>query len=152
MPLQTRSWEYRHLTGIHLAAWRMGLYLGVCLSLVLTAWLVVANRVPVLERFAWERNLAGATALGLFAAIPVVRFIRSPGRLLFSGLIAWTILSLSYRANCLYFSGLSTRMGAFHVFMLGCVLYLLAAVISWVAILLWHIRDSHARDSANRLS
>ena len=129
----------------------MGIYVGVCLSLVLTAWLIVANRVPVLERFAWERNLAFMVAVALFAALPVLRFLRSPGSLLLSGLIAWTLLSLVYRGHCIYFSALSHRMGAFHLFMLGSVFYLFAAVLSWIGTVIWSFCGHHAHDSGHRL-
>ena len=40
------------------AAIRTGVYAGVCLSLVFSAWLVIANHAPFLERFAMERNIA----------------------------------------------------------------------------------------------
>lgn len=130
----------------------MGIYIGVCISLVLTAWLIVANRAPFLERFAWERNLAGAVAVALFAALPVLRFLRSPGRLLLSGLVAWTIVSLAYRLQCLYFSALDTRLGAFHLFMLGSVVYLFAAVVVWIGTLIWSVRAHDAPHSGHRLS
>lgn len=151
MPLRAHLSGYRQLGGIHGSAWRMGIYAGVCLSFILTAWLIVANRVPVLDHFAWERNLAAVAALALFAALPILRFVRSPGRLLFSGLLAWTIFSLVYRGHCLYFSALASRMGAFHLFMLGSVLYLFGAALAWIGTLIWSVRNHHAHDSAHRL-
>ena len=63
------------------AAIRVGLYTGVCLSLVFTAWLLVANRIPFLEPLAQQRNLAATVLLLLIAVMPVFRFLRSPAEL-----------------------------------------------------------------------
>ena len=152
MALRAHLSGYRWLRRIRSAALRMGIYVGVCISLVLTVWLIVANRVPFLERFAWERNLAGAVAVAVLAALPVLRFLRSPGRLLLSGLVAWTIVSLVYRVPCLYFSALGDRLGAFHLFILGSIIYLFAAVVVWIASLIWGMRAHAASHSGHRLS
>ncbi len=124
-----------------------GLSVGVCLSLVVGAWLVVANRIPWLDRFAAQRNVAAAAALLVLALVPVVRFLREPGRLLVSGLLAWTLASLTYRLACLVFSKLGDRMGSFHVFVFGAVAYALAATLAWVGTLLWTMRNHPAANS-----
>lgn len=129
------------------AAVRTGVYSGAGLSLVLTAWVYVANRIPALEAFAKERNLAAAVALALFAAIPVLRFLRLPGPLLASGLVAWTILSFVYRVLCAVFWGLPDRFSAVHVFMLGAVVYMLIATVSWIGTCIWRARESNAAHS-----
>lgn len=129
------------------AAVRTGVYSGVGLSLVLIAWLVVANRMPALEMFARERNLAAAIAIAAFGAIPVLRFLRLPGPLLASGLVAWTIVSFVYRVACVIFYGLPDRFSAVHVFMLGAVVYMLIATVSWIGTCLWRARES---DSSSR--
>ena len=125
------------------AAIRTGVYSGLGLSLVFTLWVFVANRVPASESLAFERNLVGAAALGLFAAVPVLRFLRFPGHLLASSLIAWTIFALTYRALCIRFDGLATRYGAVHIFALGAVLYLIFATVSWLGTVLWKALTSH---------
>src|SRR5213078_349583 len=79
------------------AAIRTGVYVGVCLTLVFSAWLVIANRAPLLDRFALGRNIAAAAILGFLTAVPMFRFLRLPGHLLASSLIGWLIFSLSYR-------------------------------------------------------
>jgi hypothetical protein len=56
---------------------RTGALVGVLLSSILTAWLLVANRVPSLERFAGIRNAIAVALLLLAAVIPVVRFRNS---------------------------------------------------------------------------
>jgi uncharacterized membrane protein YvlD (DUF360 family) len=124
------------------AAIRTGVYAGVGLSMVLVAWVFVANRAPSLEQFALDRNLAAAVALGLFAAVPVLRFLRLPGPLLASGLVAWSILALTYRLLCVYFWGLAERFSAVHIFTLGAVLYMIVATLSWIGTCVWRARES----------
>ena len=119
---------------------RIGVYTGVCLSLVLVAWILIANRAPFLEPFAGQRNLLAALLLILIAAMPVVRFLRSPGDLLVSGLLAWSLLTLTYRVLTFFFSLLEEYYSAFHVFVLGAVSYLLFATLSWIGMIVWRAR------------
>lgn len=121
---------------------RTGLYVGIVLSIALGAWVIVANRVPVLERFALARNLAAVAVLGLIALIPVLRFWRLPGNLLASSLIAWAILSLFYRVLCMYFARLADRFSAVQIFMLGAVLYMLVVTLSWIWTIIRRARAS----------
>jgi len=125
------------------AAIRTGVYSGLGLSIVFTVWVFVANRVPALESLAFERNLIGAAALGLFAAVPVLRFLRFPGHLLASSLISWTIFAITYRVLCMRFDGLAVRYGAAHIFALGAVLYLILATVSWLGTAIWKALTSH---------
>src|SRR5204862_7104863 len=85
---------------------RTGVYVGVCLTLVFSAWLVIANRAPFLERFALERNIDAAAILGFLAAVPVFRFLRLAGYLLASSLICWLIFCMRYVAMGDIFHGL----------------------------------------------
>lgn len=133
---------YGRLHVLKNAAIRTGVYAGVGLSLVLVAWIFVANRLPGLEGFALERNLAGAVALGLFAAVPVLRFLRLPGPLLASSLIAWSILALTYGLLSIYFLGLSARYSTVQVFTLGAVVYMILATLSWIGTCIRRVRDS----------
>jgi len=125
------------------AAIRTGVYSGVGLAMVLVAWVFVANRAPALERFALERNVVAAVALVLFAAVPVLRFLRLPGPLLASSLIAWSILALVYRLLCVVFSGLAERYSAVQIFTLGAVLYMILATLSWIGTCIWRARESN---------
>jgi len=125
------------------AAIRTGVYSGVGMSIVLVAWLFVANRAPSLEPLALERNLAASVALGLFAAVPVIRFLRLPGPLLASGLIAWSIVALTYRLLCVYFWGLAARYSAVHLFTLGSILYMILATLSWIGTFISGARESN---------
>jgi len=119
---------------------RIGAYTGVCLSLVLVAWILIANRVPFLEPFARQRNLLAALLLILIAAMPAVRFLRSPGDLLVSGLLGWSLLTLSYRILTFFFSLLEEYYSALHVFVVGAVSYLLFATLSWIGMIVWRAR------------
>jgi len=124
------------------AAIRTGVYSGVGMSMILIAWLVVANRAPSLESFALERNLAAAVALTVFAAVPALRFLRLPGPLLASGLVALSIVSFTYRLLCVYFSELAARYSAVQLFTLGAVLYMILATLSWIGTCIWRARES----------
>jgi hypothetical protein len=135
---------YRWFHVFRNAAVRMGVYVGVCLTLVFTVWLLIANRAPFLERFALERDIAAAAILAFLAALPVFRFLRMPGHLLASGLLGWFIFSVSYRALCLIFRGLSNRLSTFHVFVLGAVVYMILSTLCWVVATIWRAREAHA--------
>jgi len=125
------------------AAIRTGVYVGVCLTLVFTAWLVIANHAPFLERFASERNIAAAAILCFLAAVPVFRFLRFPGQLLGSSLLGWFIFSLSYRGLCVVFRGLSNRRSTMQVFVLGTIVYLILSTLCWIVGVIWRAREAH---------
>ena len=135
---------YRWFHVFRNAAIRTGVYVGVCLTLVFSAWLVIANHALLLERFALERDIAAAAILCFLAAIPVFRFLRFPGHLLASSLIGWLIFSLSYRTLCLIYRGLSNRMSTLQVFVLGALVYMILATLSWVAGVIWRAREANA--------
>jgi hypothetical protein len=122
---------------------RTGIYVGVLLSIVLSGWVIVANRVPVLDRFALVRNLAAVIVLGLIALIPILRFWRMPGNLLASSLVAWLIFCLTYRVLCMDFARLAARFSAFQIFMLGAVLYLLVVTLSWLGTIIRRARAAN---------
>src|SRR5216684_8855594 len=123
---------YRWFHVFRNASIRTGVYVGVCLSLVFTVWLVIANHAPFLERFALERNIGAAAILGFLAAVPVFRFLRWPGHLLASSLLGWLIFSVSYRALCLIFHGLSDWHSTSQVFVLPAIVYTIFATLSWI--------------------
>src|SRR5215813_3210691 len=141
---------YKQYDALKDSAFRMGVYIGLCLFMAFAAWLVIANRFPVFERFALERNLLAIGAMALFAVIPILRFIRRPGSLLGSGVVAWAIFSFLYRVTCLFFAGLASWHNAFQVFMAGAVVYLIAATLSWLVTLVWRVRASHAEPRQNQ--
>ncbi len=117
-------------------AFRLGVLLGIGFSGVGLAWLVAANRVSYLDRFASQRNLALAIAFGLLALVPTCRFLKSPVRSFLSGITAWAILAATYGAAELRFPGLATRLSAFHLFVLGSMVFGLLSALAWVMNLL----------------
>ena len=130
----------RRLDFLRNSAVRIGVYAGVALSLVFVAWIVIANRVPQLEVLATERNVITAILLALLAAVPVVRFLRSPTELLASGLLAWGIFTLTYKVLSSIFVLLEENYSAFHVFVMGAISYLIFATLSWVGSIVWRVR------------
>ena len=135
---------YGKLIVLRGAAMRTGIYVGACLSLVFIAWLVVANRLPGLEQFAFQRNVAAAAAICFLGLIPVLRFRRMPGSLWASGAIAWLLLSFTYRLACFFFPGLTERYSAFQVFMVGAVVYTIVSTLCWIGTVVWRMRASHS--------
>jgi|SRR5215471_12460680 len=140
---------YKTYNALRVSAFRMGVYIGLGLFGVFGAWLIVANKFAVFERVALERNLLAASAMVVLAAIPVLRFRRHPGTLLGSGLIAWAVFSFLYRLSALYFTGLSLWHGAWQVFMVGALLYLIAATLAWIVGLVLRVRSSHSAHGQN---
>jgi hypothetical protein len=143
---------YRWFHVFRNAAIRIGVYTGVCLALVFTAWLFLANHVPLLSRLALERNIATAALLCLFALIPILRFLNMPGYLLASGLIAWLIFSSYYRVLCFFFRKLSDWHSTFQVFMVGAVVYMILATLSWITVSIWRTRETRASHPHNHAS
>lgn len=127
-------------------ALRTGIYAGVSLSFVFAAWLLIANRAPFLEPLALERNIIATALLALIACIPVLRFYRSPSQMLTSGLLAWSLLALTYRIFCFKFATLEEYYSAFHIFVLGAVSYLVFATVSWIGTIVWRV---HATNSSH---
>ncbi|MGA7793600.1 MAG: hypothetical protein WCA19_11225 [Candidatus Acidiferrales bacterium] len=133
----------RWFSWLRIASLRTGILTGIYLSCVFVAWLDVANRVAELESYAELRNLVAGAILLLVLAIPVLRFRNRPGRLFVSGLTAWTLLTITYIAAEMHFTLLNTRMGAFHVFVLGAVSYGFVAVLDWVFLMCVGVRHEH---------
>jgi hypothetical protein len=143
MTVRQHLHAYESLHAWQNASVRTGVYVGVVLSIAFSGWVIVANRVPFLDRFALVRNLAAVVLLGLIALIPILRFWRAPGNLLASSLVAWVLFSLSYRVLCMYFNGLTERFSAIQVFVLGAVPYMLVVTLSWIWTIIRRARSSH---------
>jgi hypothetical protein len=143
---------YRWFHVFRNSAIRTGVYVGVCMTLVFTAWLVIANHFPLLERFAAGRNLAAAMVLSFLALIPVLRFLLMPGHLLASSLIAWLIFSASYRALCLFFGALGEWHSTFQVFMIGAVAYMIITTLCWIGTTIWKVRGENVSHPNHHVS
>ncbi len=147
------------LPGIRWFSWlrnptaRVAVLTGVYLSVVMIAWLLLANRVPWLERYADLRNAIAGAVLALLMLIPIGSFLRSPARLFMSGVASWLLLSLVYALMGLFFENLHSRLNKtpFHLFVLGAAVYGLAAVVAWVVSMLLAARH-HPIGSSRRRS
>jgi hypothetical protein len=105
------------------------------------AALVAANRFPVLEPYALERNAASYGLFVLFLLIPVVRFLKSPAQMFSSGLVGWVLFVAGYNVAGLYFHSLFVVLRApLEALLEGGILYGVAAVISWVVGMIFHAR------------
>ena len=143
MPGAVQSTIEGRLEFLRYPAIRVGIYAGVALSAVFIAWVVVANRVPTSAMFATERNIIAAILLATCAAVPVIRFLRSPGELLLSGLLAWGIFTLSYLVLCEIFVLLGENYSGFHVFVMGAIIYLVFSTLSWIGTIVWRVRATN---------
>jgi hypothetical protein len=128
------------------AAIRMGIYVGVSMSIIFSVWLIVANRMSLLDPLALERNIGAAALMGFFACLPILRFYRFPNDLLLSGVLGWTLLALTYRMFCFKFTLLEEYYSAFHIFVLGAICYLVFATVSWIGTIIWRV---HATSSSH---
>jgi hypothetical protein len=128
---------------VHNSALRTGMWSGVSMAVVFIAWLLIANRIPASESFALERNVATASILAVLFMIPVVRFMWQAGRLLAASLTAWWIFSFVYRLLCIVYSGLPERYTPMRVFILGSVVCMILATLSWIVTVIWRTRESH---------
>lgn len=134
---------YQRLGFLKNAPVRVGIYTGLCLAIVFSAWVMVANRVSVLDGLVRERNLAALLILCFLALFPVIRFYRSPYEQVLSGLIAWTILCLTYRVLGLFFSLLDQEYIRFQIFVMGSLAYMISATLSWIGTIVWRARNEY---------
>jgi hypothetical protein len=137
---------------LRIASLRTGILTGIYSSIVFVAWLLVANRLPTLERFAGARNMVAGASLITMLAIPALRFWRKPGRMFVAGLTAWTLLTFTYLVAEMRYTLLESRMGALHVFVLGAVSYGFVAVLDWVFLMCAGVRHEHMAHSRETTS
>jgi hypothetical protein len=119
-----------------------GCYTGAMLTVVMLGALVLANRVPGLDPYAFERN-AGASALfGMLMLVPVVRFLNRPRKMFVASMISWTILTAAYDFAGLYFHNLfnALQRTPFEVLIEGAIAYGVLAVAVWVGAMILHAR------------
>lgn len=125
----------------------LGVLLGICFSGIGLVWLLIANRMPHFDPFASQRNLALAIAFVMLGLVPTCRFMKSPGRSFLSGITAWSILTGVYSIAEFVFPRLATRLGAFHLLILGCVVFGLLAASAWVINLIFMLGQVRHRSA-----
>jgi hypothetical protein len=121
-------------SAVHNPAFFTGVITGILLSFVMFGWLFAANRTPSLDHVAFFRNWICLGAFGVVMAIPMLRFVRSPGRIFTSGLTGWVLLCVAYASANMYFQNLENRLSKspFKVLVMGAVVYGVAGVIAWI--------------------
>lgn len=144
MPDSIKLPGYRWFSFLENAGVRVGVYTGLGMAISFTTWLVIANRFPVFERFAMERNLGAGVVFAFFALLPIVRFWRSPYDLMASGVIAWLMFCATFWLLSFVFTLLDENYGAFHLFVLGALVYLITATLSWIGTMIWQVRVEHS--------
>lgn len=119
---------------VHNPAFFTGVITGILLSFVMFGWLFAANRTPSLESAAFLRNWISLGAFGFVMAIPMLRFVRAPGRMFVSGFTGWILLCVAYASANMYFGNLANRMAKtpFKLLVMGAAIYAVAAAIAWI--------------------
>jgi hypothetical protein len=128
---------------------RVGVQVGVYLSIVMVAAVLLANRSPWLEGSANIRNWAARILFSLLAALPVLIFCRSARKLFAAGMLAWALATLTYISLGFFFEFLYVRLRTpLPFFMVGAVVYGVAAIVSWVGAMVLSAREHHHKSLA----
>src|SRR5580693_7017227 len=123
------------------AGLKTGIYTGALLTIDMIAALVAANRMPVLEPRALERNVAFCGLFVIFMLIPILRFLNRPMQLFGSAMLGWTIFIVAYNLAGMYFVNLFRVLRSpFDAFMEGALIYGLIAAASRIAIMVLQAR------------
>jgi len=123
------------------SAIRTGIYGGALLIVAMLGALVAANRVPMLEKYAFERNAVCYTLFVLLMLVPVVRFLTRPLQMFGAAMIGWVMFVAAYDLTGFYFPDLFQVLRTpFQALVEGAVVYGIFAVGSWVCGMLLHAR------------
>jgi hypothetical protein len=119
-----------------------GLYTGAMLTVAMLGALVVANRIPSLENYAFERNAASYALFVIIMLLPVLRFLNRPAKMFVASMTGWTLLTVGYDFAGLYFRNLFSvlQRTPFEVLTEGAVIYGILAVAAWVCAMILHAR------------
>jgi len=130
----------KHPKRAHPVIWA-GVYTGALLIVVMLAALVAANRIPALERFAFERNAACYSLFVIVMLFPVFRFLNRPIQMFASAMIGWVLFAGAYDLSALYFRNLFRVLRTpFEALIEGAIVYGIFAVGSWVVKMILHAR------------
>jgi hypothetical protein len=138
---------------VHNFTLRVGVMTGLYLTAVMVIAILAANRIPFFDPVADVRNWTARAAFVFFMLIPIGCFLRSPVKMIASGMCAWAILSVNYALMGLFFTNLHARLGKtpFHVLILGALAYGMAAAASWVAGMVLLLRQQPIAASRRRM-
>jgi hypothetical protein len=123
------------------SAIRTGIYGGALLIVAMLGALVAANRIPAIEKYAFERNAACYTLFVLLMLVPVVRFLTRPLQMFGAAMVGWVMFVAAYDLTGFYFMDLFQVLRTpFQALVEGAVVYGIFAVGSWVCGMLIHAR------------
>jgi hypothetical protein len=133
--------------------YRTGLWTGALLIIVMLGGLEAANRVPLLERYALERNAASYSLFVLFMLIPIFRFFTRPLSMFVSAMIAWVMFVVAYNIAGIVFHNLFTavRHTPLMVLVEGAAVYGVFAVGLWVGTMILQARHHPIAPSHRRV-
>lgn len=119
-----------------------GCYTGAMLTVAMLGALVVANRIPALEPYAFERNAASYALFVMLMLVPVLRFLNRPVKMFVASMIGWLLLTVAYDFAGLYFRNLFSvlQRTPFEVLTEGAIIYGVLAVAAWVCAMILHAR------------
>jgi len=118
-----------------------GVYTGALLTVVMLGALVAANRIPELERYAFERNAASYSLFVILMLIPVCRFLNRPLQMFVASMIGWVIFLAAYDMAGFYFHNLFMVLRTpFQALIEGAIVYGVLATVSWVVGMIAHAR------------
>jgi hypothetical protein len=121
---------------------RTGIYCGSFLILAMLVALVAANRMPALEKYAFERNAVCYTVFVLLMLVPVLRFLTRPIQMFASAMLAWVMFVAAYDMAAFYFRDLFQVLRTpLQALVEGAVVYGFFSVGSWVCGMLLHARN-----------
>jgi len=129
---------------------RVGVLTGLYLTAVMVISILAATRLGFLDpmianipNWADIRNGVSYAAFLFVMLIPLGCFLRSPVKLFASGMCGWAILCANYALAGFFFIHLHERLGKtpFHLFILGALVYGVAAVVSWVTGMVLSLRE-----------
>jgi len=120
---------------------RTGIHTGALLIAVMFGFLVVANRIPSLERYALERNAVACALFVILMLYPVIRFLDRPRQMFFSAIIGWVTFAAAYDLAGLFFHDLFNVLRTpFQALIEGGLVYGVIAGILWVGEMCLHAR------------
>lgn len=119
-----------------------GCYTGAMLTVAMLGALVVANRIPALEPYAFERNAACYALFVMLMLLPILRFLNRPVKMFVASMTGWIILTVAYDFGGIYFHNLFNvlQRTPLEVLTEGAILYGVLSVAAWVCAMVLHAR------------
>ncbi len=119
-----------------------GAYTGAMLIVAMLGALVAANRIPMLEPYAFERNAASYALFVMIMLLPVLRFLNRALKMFVASMTGWVLLTIGYDFAGLYFHNLFNvlQRTPFEVLIEGAIVYAVLSVAAWVCAMILHAR------------